>query len=656
MQPTSASATARIESTYMGTRTALLVIADAAAIALTLTVSIALGVAVRHWTGAGYTFITVYPAVAVMAWWGGVRTGAPGAILGWLCANYFLSSTPGTFLPGVEREMIAGAVFLASSSLIVALGEHRKRDADRARRGDRSRAQLASIVESSDDAIISKTLEGRITSWNAAAERLLGYTAAEMIGRPITEIIPSDRLPEEREIMARLGRGERIENFQTVRRAKNGECLHLSITVSPMRDGDGRIIGASKIARDIGARLAADREREDLLSREKAARAEAERANRMKDEFIAVLSHELRTPLNAILGWTTLLRRDASPDGTLSHGLTVIERNSRVQSELITDLLDMSRITSGTMRLEKRKFALGEVIDAALESIRPAAESKGISIRQTLECIPAAIVGDPARLEQVFWNLLANAVKFTPRGGHVHVHSRPADSQVVISISDTGKGISPAFLPHVFERFRQADSSAARQHGGLGIGLAIVKHLVELHRGTVQAESGGEGSGSTFTVRLPLHAQASEPSWPAPHTQHGASDRAREDLAGVTVLVVEDEADARDLVRTVLEAQKARVLTADSVDEALSVATANEVDVILSDIGLPGRDGYTLVHALREKGIMAPAAAVTAFARSEDRARTLSAGYQMHIAKPFDTTQLVEAVAALVRSADSKRV
>jgi PAS domain S-box-containing protein len=590
-----------------------------------------------------------------MAWWGGVRTAAPGAILGWLCANYFLSTTPGSLLPGSEPDMVAGAVFLVSCSLIVALGEHRKRDAVRARRGDRSRAQLASIVESSDDAIISKTLEGRITSWNAAAERLLGYSAAEMIGRQITEIIPSDRMPEEQEIMSRLRRGERIEHFQTVRQGKYGQRLHLSLTVSPMRDGEGRIIGASKIARDIGARFAADREREDLLSREKAARAEAERANRMKDEFIAVLSHELRTPLNAILGWTTLLRRDASPDGTLSHGLAVIERNSRVQSELITDLLDMSRITSGTMRLEIRKFALGAVIDAALESIRPAAESKGISIRQTLECIPAAFVGDPARLEQVIWNLLANAVKFTPRGGHVHVHSRPEDSHVVISISDTGKGISPAFLPHVFERFRQADSSAARQHGGLGIGLAIVKHLVELHGGTVQAESAGEGAGSTFTVRLPLHAEASEHAWPDLHNQHGSSERARVDLAGVTVLVVEDESDARDLVRTVLEAQMATVLTAESVDEALAAATGNPIDVILSDIGLPGRDGYTLLHALRANGITAPAAAVTAFARSEDRIRTLNAGYQMHIAKPFDTAQLVEAVAALVRSAALKR-
>lgn len=335
----------------------------------------------------------------------------------------------------------------------------------------------------------------------------------------------------------------------------------------------------------------------------------------------------------------------------LAQGLDVIKRNARVQSQLIADLLDMSRIISGTMRLDVQQVELPIAIEAALDSIRPAAEAKGIRIHRVLEPITDPVHGDPSRIQQVVWNLLSNAVKFTPRGGRVQVVLARVNSHVEFSVSDTGCGIGPDFLPYVFERFRQADSSAARDHGGLGLGLAIVKQLVELHGGTVRVASDGENQGTTFTVHLPLAVVRMRPDGEVgthPRTSSGAPlPDDLPNLAGVRVLVVDDEADARDLVKCVLEECAAEVLLAGSVDEALVLVAGERLDVIVSDIGMPERDGYAFIQAVRQLGVRVPAAALTAFARSEDRTRALRAGYQTHVAKPVEPSELVATVASL---------
>ncbi|MDZ4753467.1 MAG: ATP-binding protein [Phycisphaerae bacterium] len=372
----------------------------------------------------------------------------------------------------------------------------------------------------------------------------------------------------------------------------------------------------------------------------------------MKAEFLATFSHELRTPLNAILGWTTIIRKKPPTQESLDHALSVIERNARVQAQLIADLLDMSRIIAGKMRIEVQQVELPLVVEAALESIRPAAEAKDVKIVSVLEPITEPVHGDPARLQQVVWNLLSNAVKFTPRGGRVQVVLARVNSQVELSVSDTGKGIKAEFLPHVFERFRQADSSAARAHGGLGLGLAIVKQLVELHGGTVHAASDGDGRGSTFTAQLPLMGvhQSERPTqredprvWSLSPVHYDPPN-----LTCVRVLVVEDELDGRELLKRILEECGAEVVLVASTDEALAAVARTPPDVIVSDIGLPGRDGYAFMNAVRRSGIKIPAAALTAFARSEDRTRASHAGYQTHIAKPVEPAELLATVAALV--------
>ena len=413
------------------------------------------------------------------------------------------------------RVSLAVSPIRDASGTIVG-GSKIARDITARRSAEEARFRLASVVESSDDAIISKTLDGVITSWNVGAERIFGYTAQEAVGQSIYLLIPVERRSEEPAIQDRLRKGERIETYETVRVRKDGTRIEVSLTVSPIRDDNGRIIGASKIARDITARKRAEAERarltsmlEKLLSSERSARAEAEHLSAIKDDFLATLSHELRTPLSAILGWAqVLLRRVTDDDPEFRRGLETIERNVRVQTRLIEDLLDMSRITSGKLRLDLQNLAPVSFIDAALETVRTAADAKGIRLEKALDPATGPVAGDPNRLQQVVWNLLLNAIKFTPRGGQVQVLLRRVDSQVEICVTDTGIGVSPEFLPHVFERFRQEDASSTRSYGGLGLGLSIVKHVVELHGGTVSARSPGIGLGSTFTVQLPL-AQAS---------------------------------------------------------------------------------------------------------------------------------------------------
>ena len=365
-------------------------------------------------------------------------------------------------------------------------------------------ARLAAIVESSDDVIVSKSLDGIITSWNAAAERMFGWTAAEAVGRHITLIIPEDRLAEEDEVIARIRRGQRVEHFDTVRRTKDRRLVDVSITVSPVKDSRGRIVGASKIARDITERRRLDEERQQLLARERTARATAEAANRAKDEFLAVLSHELRTPLNAVFGWARMLQSADMSDAVRERAVAAIVRGASAQVRLIEDLLDVSRIVAGNFPLDVQRFDLRDVVTAALDTVRPAAEAKGIAIEMQTAPAPLIVLGAEDRLQQVVWNLLMNAVKFTPRHGHALLRLQQCDGAAEITLSDSGEGIAAEVLPYVFERFRQEDSSSTRAHAGLGLGLALVRHLVELHGGSVTAESPGKGQGATFRVRLPL--------------------------------------------------------------------------------------------------------------------------------------------------------
>jgi signal transduction histidine kinase/CheY-like chemotaxis protein len=382
-----------------------------------------------------------------------------------------------------------------------------------------------------------------------------------------------------------------------------------------------------------------------------AARLDAERANRLKDEFLATLSHELRTPLNAILGWAQVLRQPGADAEEVASGMEVIERNARLQAQLIEDLLDMSRIISGKIRLDLHPLDPAAVVDAAMETVRPAAAAKSIRLVKATETDVGGgtLRGDAARLQQVLWNLISNAVKFTPPGGSVTVTVRRDHDAVEFEVADTGEGIRAEFLPHLFERFRQADASTGRRHGGLGLGLAIAKQLVELHGGSVRAASDGEGAGATFTVRLPTHRVPQPPEAPPVAPAAGMAP-SREVLAGVSVLVVDDDADARVLVKRLLHQYQADVATAGSGQEALDLLGRSRPDVLVSDIAMPGMDGYELVrrvHLEHGNGSAPPSAALTAFAGAEDRARALAAGFRAHISKPVDPAELVSVVAAL---------
>jgi PAS domain S-box-containing protein len=524
-------------------------------------------------------------------------------------------------------------------------------DVTERKRAEQARAHLAAIVESSDDAIISKTLDGIITSWNSGAQRLFGYTAEQIIGKSILTLIPPALHHEEAVIISRLRRGERIEHYDTTRLARNGEQVRVSLTVSPVRDGRGRIVGASKIARSIG-------ERERLLESERAARSQAERLSHVKDEFLATLSHELRTPLNAILGWSALLRQQAISIQERTRGLETIERNARAQAQIINDLLDMSRIVSGKLHLDVQPIYLQDVIVAAIETVRPSAEARHIRLQSLVDSTIGRTRGDPNRLQQVLWNLLTNAVKFTPQGGRIQVVFERVSSHVEITVADSGIGVKPEFLPYVFDRFRQADASTTRRFGGLGLGLSIVRNLVELHGGTVSVRSAGENQGTTFTIALPLLAIDAESArrLRTPTAEEVTLDEIELPmLDDATILIVDDEADTRLLVQRILEDRGARVLSAASAMEALTLIASEKVDLMVSDIGMPGVDGYQLIEQVRvlddRRSGPLPAIAVTAYARPEDRQRSLLAGYQAHIPKPLEARELIAAIASLLRIA-----
>jgi PAS domain S-box-containing protein len=436
--------------------------------------------------------------------------------------------------------------------------------------------------------------------------------------------------------------GRRAYEIEYRLRRFDGEYRWMHDTGVPHYAPDGTFVAYVGSAVDITDRRRAQEERERLLH-------DAEAASRAKDQFLATLSHELRTPLNAVVGWAHMLRSGKLDEPATARAIETIDRNARAQSQLISDILDISRIVSGKLRLNVRPVDLTPVVEAALDTVRPAADAKGIRIQAVLDPSAGPVSGDADRLQQVIWNLLANAIKFTARGGRVQVRLSRVNSHVELRVEDTGVGIGPEFMPHVFELFRQRDGSPSRQHGGLGLGLALVKHLVELHGGSVECASPGEGLGAVFSVKLPLMIVArAEGVHPTVET---GTVPPSPSLDGLSVLVVDDDPDARHLISTLLEERGARVRQAGSSAEALIALGTERPDVLLSDIEMPDQDGYGLMRAIRalppDKGGRVPAAALTAYARTEDRMQALLAGFHLHLPKPVQPAELAAVVASL---------
>jgi len=487
---------------------------------------------------------------------------------------------------------------------------------------------------------------GHLLKVNRKLCEMLGYSAEELIGRHFLEIThPDDRAFNVESIQPFL-RGE-TDKYTIEKRyvRKDGGIVWVLLTATLFRDSEGKPLRILAMVQDITER----RQSEELA---RLAREQAEAASRIKDEFLAVVSHELRTPLNAINGWVYMLLGNDMDETSRLRALHAIQRNARSQRQLIDDLLDVARIVSGKLRLEMRDVELSKIVTAAIDVVRPAAEAKGIDLIVKLDGAASLILGDPERLQQIIWNLLSNAIKFTPAGGRVEVSTQRVKANVEIRVADSGQGIAPEFLPHVFERFRQADISTTRAHGGLGLGLAIVRHLTEMHGGAVRAESEGKGKGAVFTVSLPARADRRRPerAWP----QEGRVEAMRPEpgsLAGLNVLVVDDDADTREAVIAVLSHRGAQATACASADEALAQMDRATPDVVVADIGMPGEDGYSLIRKIRsrpsDRGGQTPAIALTAYAGEANRRRALEAGYQRHMAKPVELDDLARAIAQL---------
>ena len=533
------------------------------------------------------------------------------------------------------------------------------------------REWFETTLESIGDAVIATDVRGRVVFMNPVAEHLTGWRMGQARDRACNDVFHAvnekTRRVVENPVTRVLKEGVVVGLANhTILIAADGSEHPIDDSGAPIRNRDGRIVGVVLVFRDVSERRrveaereAAASERERLLVAERVARGEAERANRLKDDFVAMVSHELRTPLNAILGWTDLMLKNREDPRLAARGLEVVARNTRLQSQLISDLLDISRIVAGKLRLDMQNVHLPTVLEAAIETVQQSADSKGIVIERKVDATIGPMAGDPARLQQVVWNLLSNAIKFTPKNGHVLVTLRRIGSAAEVVVEDDGIGISSDFLPSVFDRFQQADASRARRFGGLGLGLSIVKNLVEFHGGTVRAHSEGEGQGATFTITLPLVALPTLREESRAGTGSAAPMAERISLDDIRVLVVEDEHDAAEFLKRLLEDFGATVTIAASAREALDLLASTPADVLISDIGLPGMDGYQLMEQVRRKGVDdgggIPALALTAFARSEDRTRALLAGYQAHLTKPIESTELVATVASFVDLVNAQR-
>jgi PAS domain S-box-containing protein len=650
--------------------------------------------------GPSVPYLQFFPAIMLAAWFGGLGPGLLATALSSALAAYFFLEPLGSIQVHSTADLVSLPLFGGIGATIALLVESLRRsetahrasamlaieqanrlDAeaaaqrDAARRVEESshaattaRQRLAEVVSSVPGVVWEAwgepdTATQRIDFVSDYVKTMLGYEPAAWISMPnfwLTIVHPEDRERAAAEARAIFDSGERGRSeFRWVHR--DGHVLWVEAHSQAVVDELGRPVGMRGVTLDLSDRRQLEQERATLLRREQTARADAVAANSLKDDFLATLSHELRTPLNAILGYARMLRTGMIDPPRQARAMETIERNASVLSQMVEDVLDVSRIVAGKIRLDVQPVDVAQIVEEAIATVKPAADARGIRLESVLDPHAGPVAGDGERLQQVVWNLLSNAVKFTPRNGRVQIRLARVDSHVEIVVSDTGIGIPQDFLPHVFERFRQADSRFSREYGGLGLGLAIARDIVHLHGGTIHVSSDGEGTGSTFRVNLPVPIALTESGPGIRREKTGASvehDEANGRLAGLHVLVVDDDADATSLMREVLEAAGAAVISAGSGAEALRVLAATPADVLVTDIGMPGMDGFELVGELRRSQDPAlrnlPAAALTAYARSEDRTRALKQGFQMHLAKPIDPAELVAAVAALGRRGESR--
>jgi PAS domain S-box-containing protein len=519
-----------------------------------------------------------------------------------------------------------------------------------------AQARLAAIVESSDDAIVSKSLEGIVRTWNKGAERIFGWTAEEMIGQPITKIIPPDRQGEEPKILEQLRRGDRVDHFETIRITKDGRLLNVSVTVSPIRNASGNVIGASKIARDITlqkkfeqelkvARDAADQARrsaEEAMRAVQRAREQAESANLAKDQFLSVLSHELRTPLTPVLGAISMMEQDASVPPELLEQVGMIRRNIEMEARLVDDLLDLTRISSGKIELHFEAVDAHGIVRNVVSMFTHDTEHKGLTVSLSLRAKRHHVWADAGRFQQVLLNLMSNAVKFTRQGGTISVHTSNENGTLRMDVSDTGVGIDPRVLPKLFEPFEQGEIGVTRRFGGLGLGLSIVKSLVQMHKASISATSEGKDRGATFTLRLDTVPAA-------PRTAPAGSGTATADRKRCRLLLVEDHADTREVMCRLLRSMGCDVVAAGSVKEAIEAADRQRFDLLLSDIGLPDGSGTEIMKYIAQRRSDLKGIALTGYGQDEDLRRSLEAGFATHLTKPITVQALQDVIVKLTR-------
>jgi PAS domain S-box-containing protein len=505
---------------------------------------------------------------------------------------------------------------------------------------------LSAIVDASPVAIVTLDRGGRIMTWNPAAEKIYGWSAEAVIDKPLP-LLPQNEQSYFAERFNQVLDNDLVANLECLHLQRSGAPINISVSLAPLHDDDDHTYGVVMTAVDITLHKQIEIQRQALLQQERHARAAAETANRVKDEFLAILSHELRTPLNAILGWIKLIQRGGLKPEILQRAFDTIERNAIAQTQLINDLLDISRIIRGQVTLNLQPVNIAALLQTTVDTLGPAAKAKSIQVNLQLPPHIASTLGDVNRLQQVFWNLLSNGIKFTPAGGTVTILGDVVQNQLMVQVQDSGIGIDPDFLPHMFDYFRQADSSTTRAQGGLGLGLAITRRLVELHGGTIQADSPGLNQGTNFTVTLPMRKVD------ALCPQAADDDQQPLSLRGVKAIVVDDETDAQALIKLILEDGGAQVQSTDNVHHALEMVDSFRPDVIITDIGMPEQDGYRFLQTLRQDSDpilrSIPAIALTAHARQEDQERATAVGFQKHLVKPVDPSAVMDAVCALVQ-------
>lgn len=611
-------------------------------------------------------FIFAFPII-LAAWFGGLGPGLLATALSLLVGDYLFISPRGTLFHYKDLLTLNRVSFLWFFGFVITVMIERLRESIQDEMASLERSRL--LIEGVKDyAIFLLDAQGGLASWNSGAERITGYSANEILGRDISifftpEDIEAGNPWRALEIATREGRYE--EEGWRVR--KDGSRYWASVITTALWDEAGRLRGFAKVTRDNTQRKEIEEERERLLLQEKMAREEAEIASRIKDEFLATISHELRTPLTSILGWARLIADGSIPEQQARRAMDVIAKNAQAQSDIIDNILDTSRIITGSLHLDAQPVDIERIFQASIDVVRPSAEMKGVALTATIDTRGETVFGDANRLQQAIWNLLSNAIKFSNEGGRVDARLARVGNQIEISVSDTGIGIEPQFLAQVFERFWQADSARTRKHGGLGLGLATTRHIIEMHGGEISASSPGKERGATFRIRLPLGStdsglpglprdiRPSAPEMPAILDAARANGRNSSEesqrLDGLRVLLVEDNSDTMEMLRFIFDERGAEVITAASAPEALDALESRRPDALVSDIALPDQDGYELIQQVRQRdpevGGAIPAIAVTACASSEDRMRALTSGFQMYVTKPINPNELIAMVASL---------